>query len=216
MDAKTLSIWRAPVIVGALTAALAGWLFDSAPLALVVLPVAVVVALVVIAIAEPLFSVSTEPEKDVAENEAPTPVGRPSGSGRAAALEQSYEPSMFDVPRLMQAGQWDAARMAMQKIAYTINGQPPDVQEAFKKLMTEFAAQDPLLRTGLAAVLPAVMSQPGQKQTALYPLLAPLTTEEARYVLYFAAELGFLRRVKKGNSYLVYPADHPLPEVRSP
>ena len=99
----------------------------------------------------------------------------------------------------------------MQKMAYTINREPAETQARFKLLMTTFARQDPLYKTGMELVHEIVAKEPGIRQTKLYPHLQPMSTEDARYVLYFAHELGDICRVKKGNSYLVYlPPDAPL------
>lgn len=208
--------WRIPAAIGACASLGVGLIWDAPIIAIALLPVFVIGFALLIAVVEAMFAT---PEQLEAAGLGPSKksgteladAGRRAKSKRAQALVDSYAPSMFDVPALMDAGDWDAARMAMQKLAYVMPREPASTQAEFKALMTLFASRDPLYAVAVAALKPAVLQQPGIRQTALYPLLAPLTTEEARYVLYFAAELGDLVRVKKGNSYLVYPSGYSLP-----
>ena len=119
----------------------------------------------------------------------------------------------LDVPTMMERGDWDGARRALQKIAYEFVNKPPSEKRKFTELMVEFARQDPLYNRCIVAITPLVQAKPGIKQTALYPHMPTADIEESRYVLYFADELGDIVRRKKGNSYEVFPPGHPLPEV---
>lgn len=100
---------------------------------------------------------------------------------------------------------WDAARQALQRIAYTMVDEEPEVKAKFTALMAEFASRDPLLSAVLRVVMPIVRSEPGILQTQVYKHLPGIGVEDARYALYFAEQLGILRRQKKGNSYRLLP-----------
>lgn len=107
---------------------------------------------------------------------------------------------------MLARGDWGSARRFLQKIAYGIQNATSEEQRVFKKVMTVFAEADPMYKLCMDAVRPIVEASPGIKQTALYPHMAAAPdTEHARYVLYFAHELGDVVRKKKGNSYLVFP-----------
>lgn len=138
--------------------------------------------------------------------------------GRSAGTDERINP--YNIPALMAAGDWATARLMLQKMAYTMPRESEETREQFKGLMKRFAVEDPLYASAVAAVRPIITAQPGIKQTELYPHMPTGSVEEARYVLYFAHELGDLVRVKKGNTYLVYPAGFqppiPLPAPRRP
>lgn len=139
-------------------------------------------------------------------------VRRATGGNPLPTTDQSNEffqaarHSPFDPLACLRVGDIDGARRALQKLAYEIyrdkNKNPQRVQK-FTQLMCMFVQIDPLFWRGLGAVESVVAQSPGMRQTELYPYMA-MSTEEARYVLYFAAETGHLHRMKKGNSYLVY------------
>lgn len=100
-------------------------------------------------------------------------------------------------------GDYDWARMQLQKIAYGMVGDAvTDSQRAdFTRLMTEFAKEDPLYKDVMARVLPLVQANPGMLQSHIYKGQPDNIKEQMRYVLYFANELGHINRVQKGNSY---------------
>lgn len=121
-------------------------------------------------------------------------------------LEVSTHPIFTSIEPMILNGDWDVARHFLQKISYEIASKSANDQRIFKKIMTIFAEVDPLYQRCIQAVLPIVRASPGIKQTALYThMTATPNVEQARYVLYFAHELGHIVRQKKGNSYLVFP-----------
>ena len=122
------------------------------------------------------------------------------------AKQLLLHPVLIEIMPMMEAGEWGIARRYLQKIAYGIANGTPDEQRVFKAVMTAFAEVDPLYRVCIRQVLPLVLASPGIKQTALYPHMSSAPdVEHARYVLYFAHEIGDIVRKKKGNGYLVFP-----------
>ena len=120
--------------------------------------------------------------------------------------EVAEHPAFLEIKPMLARGDWGAARRFLQKIAYGVPTAKPEEQRLFKQFMTVFAAADPMYRLCMDAVRPIVEASPGIKQTALYPHMAAAPdTENARYVLSFAHELGDIVRKKKGNSYTVFP-----------
>jgi hypothetical protein len=106
---------------------------------------------------------------------------------------------------LIDAGEWDAARSALQKEAYTMPDASVAERLAFADYVKDFAALDPLFKSVLSIVLPAVQAQPGIKQTAVYALVPDLDKETTRYVLYYAHVLALIERKKKGSTYQLFP-----------
>lgn len=115
----------------------------------------------------------------------------------------------YGILRAVREGRLDEARSALQKIAYGMVG--PNVAQAekdgFRKLMTAFAADDPLMQQALPMLLDLIRSQPGLQQSKIYASAAQWDVETVRYVLYFAEQLGAVRRVKHGSSYRLYAPD---------
>lgn len=120
--------------------------------------------------------------------------------------DYTHHPLFQAVAPLMARGEWGDARRYLQKIAYGIKTATEDEQREFKHIMMAFASADPLYAQCLRGIAPILAEHPeGIRQTALYPHMAAAPdAETARYVLYFADELGAIRRQKKGNSYLVF------------
>jgi len=106
---------------------------------------------------------------------------------------------------LIDAGEWDAARSALQKEAYTMPDASIAERLAFADYVKDFAALDPLFNSVLSIVLPAVQARPGIKQTAVYALVPDLDKETTRYVLYYAHVLALIERKKKGSTYQLFP-----------
>lgn len=131
------------------------------------------------------------------------------------AVERHASYPFIDVPTLMERGDWDGARRALQKMAYEFVSKPANEKREFTALMVEFAKLDPLYNRCIKAVFPLVQAQPGIRQTALYPHMPTADIEESRYVLYFAHELGHLVRIKKGNSYQVYLPGQTIPDAET-
>lgn len=102
----------------------------------------------------------------------------------------------------------DEARLAMQKIAYTMVGPgvSPLEKDRFKQAMTEFASVDPVVHHIAARARQIIAANPGQLQSKIYVYFPGCDKEQVRYALYFADELGWIHRKKKGNSYQLFLA----------
>lgn len=123
-------------------------------------------------------------------------------------VETDWEKQFQQIDQARRSGDYDFARVWLQKFAYTITGNDSvsqEVKDRFKRLMTEFAKEDPLYREVMAHVKPLVMQQPGIVQSTIYKKFPHLEQETIRYVLYFAHEIGDITRRKKGRSYELMP-----------
>ena len=109
----------------------------------------------------------------------------------------------IEIEQAWTRGDYDWARQQLQKIAYGMVGRSAKDKERieFTRLMTEFAKEDPLYRDVMERVLPLVQANPGMLQNQIYKGQPDGIKEQMRYVLYFANELGHIKRIKKGNSY---------------
>lgn len=125
-------------------------------------------------------------------------------------IQIDWPATFHQIERAVAEGDYDFARMWLQKFAYTTV--EPDVaqhvRDQFKALMTAFAKGDPLYQIILGRVRPLVVAEPGILQTKLYPHVPEYDAEQVRYALYFAHELGDVVRIKKGRSYAVFPPGH--------
>lgn len=124
------------------------------------------------------------------------------------AQVQAAEKSMYQsMQKQQQASAINDQWLQLQKIAYTMVGPSVTAEEKqrFNQQMTEFAKEDPLYNEVMARLIPLVQANPGITQSKLYKGEPDHIKEQMRYVLYFASELGHIRRVKKGNSYELYP-----------
>ena len=113
--------------------------------------------------------------------------------------------------RCIARGDWATARTALQKVAYTLVDAPQAQKDAFTRLCLEFVPRDPLYQRVVSTAVAHIQANPGCRQTQLYPLLPDLDPEWVRYAIYYAAELGVLRRTKKGNSYALWIEPEPAP-----
>lgn len=102
----------------------------------------------------------------------------------------------------------DAMRSGMQKMAYEMVGDQhsPETKAKFKQGMTEFASHDPMVHLIAQRVHQLAIDNPGQLQSKIYRHFPEFDKEQVRYGLYFADELGLVRRKKKGNTYQLFPA----------
>ncbi len=132
----------------------------------------------------------------------PLPPSNARTPAMTAESRSSWE--LEEVRQQMRLSEWDEARRMLQKISYGMVDAPAHEKAQFTSLMAEFAARDPLCAGVLRVVLPLVRAQPGIVQKALYKHLPGVSSEEVRYVLYFAEQLQVLSRVKKGNSYQLF------------
>lgn len=124
-------------------------------------------------------------------------------------VETDWPAQFKQIEQAITESDYDFARVWLQKFAYTITGNSEVSQELkdwFKRIMTEFAKQDPLYREVMDGVKFVVMRHPGIVQSKMYQLTPHIDQETIRYVLYFAHELGDITRRKKGRSYELFPA----------
>lgn len=137
----------------------------------------------------------TPPSRESIEAKAPPPRQRPDSAPNGD--QDRYDHATVD-----------DMRTDLQKIAYEMAGNRHDeaTKARFKKDMTAFAAGDPLVRLIATRVQQLVLDDPGQLQSKIYRHFPEFTKEQVRYGLYFADELGLVRREKKGNSYQLFPA----------
>lgn len=113
----------------------------------------------------------------------------------------------MEIEAAWERGDYDFARQQLQRIAYTMVGKDVTAEEKrrFTQLMTEFAKEDPLYNEVMDRLLPLLQANPGMVQSKIYKGEPDHIKEQMRYVLYFADELGHIHRVKKGNSYKLFP-----------
>lgn len=123
-------------------------------------------------------------------------------------IDSTFSQDYIECQRFITLKDWDMARQTLQRIAYSMPGQPQEIKNEFTAFMRDFAAQDPLVYGVLRIAMPLLRQQPGMLQTQMYKHLPGIGLEESRYALYFAEQLGILRREKKGNSYKLYPAEY--------
>lgn len=136
------------------------------------------------------------------------------------SLQGTLTLGLPEIDRLIATGDWNAARAALQRIAYGMVDVDAENKARFTKAMTLFASLDPFYASVMQLVHPVVNDSPGMRQAALYKGMTDEKKELIRYVLYFAAELGQIIRVKKGNSYALYPQgwsaiSEPVPALAS-
>lgn len=123
-------------------------------------------------------------------------------------IETDWPAQFRQIEQARAEKDFDFARLWLQKFAYTITGKadvPQEIKDRFKRVMTDFAEEDPLYREVMAIALPYILANPGTLQSKIYGHLPHWSEEEVRYVLYFANELGHIHRRKKGRSYELLP-----------
>lgn len=115
----------------------------------------------------------------------------------------------IEIEAAWDRGDYDWARQQLQKIAYGMVGESvsDEQRKSFTRLMTEFAKEDPLYRDVMERVIPLVQANPGMLQSQIYKGQPDHIKEQMRYVLYFANEIGHIKRIKKGNSYKLFSSD---------
>lgn len=101
----------------------------------------------------------------------------------------------------------DEMRAGLQKVAYGMVGKGinEEDKQRFKQDMTVFAAADPMVEKIAEHARAIVAESPGLLQSRIYVHFPGHTKEEVRYALYFAHELGWIHRRKKGSSYQLFP-----------
>jgi tetratricopeptide (TPR) repeat protein len=128
-----------------------------------------------------------------------------SGPVPRQSWQDTWSKGAQEIDLLVARGDWHSARTALQQAAYGMLKASPVDKRRFTVAMCQFAKHDPLLHQVMAVVTPLVNNTPGITQTKLYPHLPGVDPETVRYVLYYAAELGYIVRHKKGNSYALHP-----------
>lgn len=103
----------------------------------------------------------------------------------------------------------DASRQVLQKVAYEITrpSHPEAQKQWFREHMTQFVRLDPVYQSTIDRVRAAIRQTPGLLQSEIYKGRNESEKEAARYILYFAHELGDIRREKSGRSYKLYLPD---------
>lgn len=98
---------------------------------------------------------------------------------------------------------WNAARAELQRVAYGMVNSSVDPKEKahFTAFMVKFASRDPLYLQTIPRVKRALQENGPMVQSEIYKGQSEKSKEMARYVLYFAALIGDIDRVKKGRSY---------------
>lgn len=110
-----------------------------------------------------------------------------------------------------EAGDIDAARAHYQRAAYGFNQLSPEQNEALKQEIAGLTRSDPFYLDGLELMRQQLANTPGVLQADLTRGLEPRAIEAARYVLYYADQLGDIVRVKSGRSYRLYLPGQPIP-----
>ncbi len=150
-------------------------------------------------------------EKEQRKASGSAAVRRNTDAGITHATGRSYSDPhhdlCVDIETAWARGDYDWARQQLQKIAYGMVGDSvTDTQrKSFTRLMTNFAREDPLYQEVMARVIQLVQANPGMLQSQIYKGQPDHIKEQMRYVLYFANELGHIKRIKKGNSYKLLP-----------
>lgn len=113
-------------------------------------------------------------------------------------------------------GGWEITRRNMQKISYSMvkDSIPREQKRWFNEFMKVLVARDPLYIETIDRVTDALKASPGITQSEIYKGRTEKEKEGARYILYFAHELGDIERVKSGRSYRLFlpgqsPTLHP-------
>lgn len=117
---------------------------------------------------------------------------------------------MMEARKAFDAGDIDRARMCYQKAAYGFAQLTPEQNEELKREIASFVDHDPRYQAGLALVRAAVKTSPGTLQSDLGKAAGD-NREALNYVLYYAATLGEIIRVKSGRSYRLYLPGQPIP-----
>jgi hypothetical protein len=116
----------------------------------------------------------------------------------------------YDIRRAYSRGDFDEMRFWLQKVAYEMVGKRHTKKEKqlFKETMIAFAREDPLIDEVMERLYPIIKNQEGILQSKIYSYIPTHEVETIRYVLYFAHELMYIIRIKKGNSYALYTYEH--------
>lgn len=131
------------------------------------------------------------------------------------AFFEAVRVSPFDALHHLERGDFDSARLALQKLSYLVyeqRNEQPLLRVQFTELMCKFARIDPVYQLALANAKAVVNSSPGVLQTALYKRML-VSKEETQYMLYFAHETGDLVRKKKGRTYAIFLPDQVAAET---
>lgn len=126
--------------------------------------------------------------------------------------------SPFDALAHLRAGDVTGARIAMNKLAYLLHGDPAatGAQHAqFRRLLGLFGEIDPMVLNALTSLHAMLEQTPGMLQSKLYARLG-LEAEAGRYVLTCAEAMGKVVRRRKGSSYQVFLPHQNMDEAPPP
>lgn len=112
--------------------------------------------------------------------------------------------------RARAAGDTASARMCYQKAAYGFAQLSKLQNEQLKHEIADFVRTDPFYADGFAVVRATVQATPGLLQSDLGKA-AGENRDALNYILYYAAMVGDLVRVKAGRSYRLYLRGQPIP-----
>lgn len=132
-----------------------------------------------------------------------------SASGRAGDARHHWAQARA----ARKAGDSDMARLSFIKAGESLRqakqAEPDQWDTAASPLQEEFRTfvqNDPAYQAVMPLIRQTIRDTPGILQTDIYKALPDVPRESVSYVLYFAADLGEVRREKKGRSYAVYPS----------
>lgn len=108
-----------------------------------------------------------------------------------------------DVAKLWRNKEYDDARSCLHDLSYKIREEnaPPPIPELFKNLMVAFTRDDPMYANVMHVAHPVIASTPGIAQSVLSKQFPQFDAEQFRYAMYYGAEIGDVKREKKGRSY---------------
>jgi len=105
---------------------------------------------------------------------------------------------------------YDNARLMFQKVGFTIKtieteykkDRINNYKQTIIKIQSGFAKEDPLYKKILPEIHDLLLKNDNVIQSKVYGKL-PFKKEDIQYVLYYADQLGDIKRTKKGRSYLL-------------
>ena len=99
---------------------------------------------------------------------------------------------------------WDGARQMLRSVAYLSTSAPMWFKIKWRDLTARFAERDPLIIQNFPDVERIISDSPGILQSKIYGFFPHLTTDEMRYILYFAEVNESILRMRKGTSYQLF------------
>ncbi len=137
------------------------------------------------------------------QKEQPKPQGERNYHAWPDVLQDGVEGVEYCIAR----GDWPLARSSVQQLAYTVGASSEQNQKDFHAYYCNFYKRDPLYQGVLKKLLELVNAEHGIVQSTIYKHFTGMDAETMRLHLYVAEQIGDIRRIKKGNSYKLYPVD---------